>query len=488
MFRKKVFPFHPEGVISMRIQPIKVVFLAAALSLMPVGASASEDAVSESPVAGTGDSLSSADALAKAGDLAGAIGILEKLLAQNPGNTDVQLLYARTLSWKGEYEKALEVYGELIKREPQNAEAHAGYARVLSWKGEYGGSVDSYRRSLEIAPEAIDVRTGLARTLWWHGDTEEGLKELSRVLSKEPGNREALGLERRLRMDRGPHARASYSNSIDSDESRLEVYTAAFSDTFGLKGHRFDFSYKLFDASLPGKSANASAFEVRDSVRLWKKAALTPRVGLVWLDSAMNDTVFMTEGLSLSAPVAKGTDVTAAYNYYPLLDTASLIENNIRVGEAHAGVTHDMRRATLSASAAFADYSDGNSRYDLTGNAAVNIMDEPKVIAGFVSEYRDFSEHKTSGYFNPPHILSNSLYADVSGHIWRRLSGRAKATLGIQSFEGKSDYTTSFLASLEWAATRDLWLDAGYKYSRSALESAQGFRFEEFRAGVNYLF
>lgn len=142
----------------------------------------------------------------------------------------------------------------------------------------------------------------------------------------------------------------------------------------------------------------------------------------------------------------------------------------------------------MSASALSASYSDGNSRYDLAGGVAISLFKEPRVVAGIVSEYRDFSERTANGYFNPPDIFSNSVYVDASGRVWQKFIYRAKAALGTQSYEGNSDYATSFQAALEWEASRDLSLEAGYKYSRSALESASGFRFEEFRAGVNYLF
>ena len=432
--------------------------------------------------------LSSADALAKAGEYDRAILIIEKFLARNPANTDGQLLYARTLSWKGEYDRAIEVYSEVIQREPGNAEAHAGFARVLSWKGEYGRSAQAYRRSLDIAPGSADTRTGLARTLWWKGEADGALKELSAVLSKEPGNGEALALERRLRQDRGPSAKAVYLNASDSDRNRIESYQASFTDTFGIPGHRFEFAYKRFESSLPDRSATASFLDLKDSIKVMGRAVLTPRISLVSLDSSTNDTVYLTEGLSFNMPLAKGTAMTAVYSRYPLADTARLIENNIRVREAALALTHEARGATVSASALSASYSDGNSRYDLAAGLAAALFKEPRVVVGVVSEYRDFSGRTLSGYFNPPNIFSNRVYADASGRVWQKLVYRAKAALGTQSYEGKSEYATSFQAGLEWEASRDLSFEALYKYSRSALESASGFRFEEFRAGVNYLF
>lgn len=468
----------------MKMIKIKALYVAAALGVAPYAASAEVPGVETAEAA----SFSSADALAKAGEHDRAIAIIEKFLAQNPDNTEGQLLYARTLSWKGDYDKAIEVYGEVIKREPQNPEALAGYARVLSWKGDYERSVEAYGRSLDIAPGSSDARTGLARTLWWKGDSEGALKELSTILSKEPGNAEALALEKRLRQDKGPFARAVYLNASDSDSNRIESYQASFTDTFGLPGHRFEFGYKRFETSLPGRSATANFLDLKDSIKVMDRAVLTPRISLVSLDSGANDTVYLTEGLSFNMPLAKGTAVTAAYSRYPLVDTATLVENNIRVREAALALTHEAKGATFSASALSASYSDGNTRYDLTAGLAAALFNEPSVIVGVSSLYRDFSGRTLSGYFNPPNIFSNTVYAEASGRLWRKFIYRAKAALGTQSYEGKSEYASSFQAGLEWEASRDLSLEAGYKYSRSALESASGFRFEEFRAGVNFLF
>lgn len=472
----------------MKIMKIKALCLAAALGLAPFAANAAEGPGGEAAGEVMNGGLSSADALAKAGEYDRAILIIEKFLARNPANTDGQLLYARTLSWKGEYGRAIEVYSEVIQREPGNGEAHAGFARVLSWKGEYGRSAEAYRRSLDIAPGSADTRTGLARTLWWKGDADGALKELSTILSKDPANAEALALERRLRQDRGPSAKAFYVNASDSDNNRVESYQASFTDTFGLPGHRFAFAYKRFESSLPGRSASASFLDLKDSIKVMGRAVLTPRISLVSLDSGTNDTAYLTEGLSFNMPLAKGTAMTAAYSRYPLVDTARLIENNIRVREAALALTREARGATMSASVLSASYSDGNSRYDLAAGLAMSLFKEPRVIVGVSSLYRDFSERKANGYFNPPNIFSNSVYADASGSLWQKLVYKAKAALGTQSYEGKSEYATSFQAGLEWEAARDLSFEAGWKYSRSALESASGFRYEEFRAGVNYLF
>lgn len=433
------------------------------------------------------DSLSTADALARAGKKKEALSILERFLKERPGHTDAELLYARTLSWNNEYDRAIEVYREILRREPENHEALSGIARVLSWKGDYDGSVEEYRRSLFLEPRATEVRIGLARTLWWKGDVEGALDELDKVITREPENNEALDLERRLRQDKGPQLRANYSNSVDSDDNRLGLIHLAFHDTFGLEGHSFGFAFKSFDTSLPYKSASASVFEARDSIR-WNRTTLSPRLALVSTASDKDDTIYLTGGIGVSVPVAKATNISAAYNRYPLLDTAVLIENDIRVNEVSVAATHDIRSATLSASAAFADYSDSNSRYDLAAGVAMRLMDAPLIIAGATSEYRAFSEKTVRGYFNPPHIFSNSLYVDASGKLLSRLGYRAKAAFGVQSFEHGSDLTSSLQGVLEWTASRDLWLEAGYKYSRSALESASGFRFEEFRAGLNYLF
>lgn len=476
-----------KGSLTMKMKWIKALGLAAALALAPQAASA-PDALAMEAAESPSSVLARADALAKGHELDRAIALIEGVLAKEPANTDGQLLYAKCLSWKGEYEKSVSVYAEVIRREPMNAEAHAGYARVLSWKGEYGLSVEEYRKALEIAPGSVETRTSLARTLWWKGEARAALKELSRALSKEPDNLDALILERRLRQENGPSLKASYANSSDSDGNDMEAFRLSFTDTFGFTNHRLEASYRRYEASFGGRSASADLFDLKDSIRLPGRSVFTPRLSLVSLDSASDSTVYLTGGLSVHMPLAKGTSLTAAYNRYPLVDTTTLIENNIRVREAALSLTREMKALYLSASALSASYSDGNSRYDLSGGVGVNLLKEPLIAAGFISEYRDFSERKTSGYFNPPNIFSNTVYVNAEGRVMQKLVYRAKASLGNQSYENKSEYATSLQAGIEWEAARDFSFEALYRYSRSALESASGFRFEEFRAGVNYLF
>lgn len=445
---------------------------------------ASEAAFPASP--SKAETLSKADGLARAGEYDAALALLQEYLALNPGDTDGELLYARTFSWKGEYDWAIATYSDVLRREPRNAEAHAGVGRVRSWRGDYDGAIESFRRSLEIAPSG-ETRMALARTLWWKGDAKEALRELGAILEKEPGNQEALALERRLRQDKGPAARAVYLNSSDSDGNRMESYQASFTSTFGLARHRFELGYKRFNPSVTGRDASADILDLRDSIK-FGKAVLTPRLSLVSTATDAGSTYYLTEGLGLRSPVAKGTALSVSYNRYPLVDTVVLIENNIKVREAGLALTRELKRGTFSASAVHASYSDGNSRYDLSAGLAALLVREPRLVAGFVSEYRDFSERKTNGYFNPPHIFSNSVYVEGTGRFSRDFIYRAKAALGNQSYERKSEYATSFQAGLEWEATRDITLEALWKYSRSALESASGFRYEELRFGVNYLF
>jgi hypothetical protein len=97
-----------------------------------------------------------------------------------------------------------------------------------------------------------------------------------------------------------------------------------------------------------------------------------------------------------------------------------------------------MRRAALSASAVSASYSDGNSRYDLSGGISVNVLKSPQVVAGFVSEYRDFSERKANGYFNPPNIFSARSMSARAGS-W--ISSSIKQALATR-YENKSEYAT----------------------------------------------
>lgn len=452
-------------------------------------ADAFRKALDEGPArARRGATLALADTLVRSGERQEAVKILEAHLSTAPDDAGARLLLARTLSWMGEYDRSIGEYKKVLEARPADTEAKAGLARVYSWKGDLEESERLFREALKASPDDKDTKMGLARTLWWKGDIDASLSEARQVLSARPDDAEALELERRLREDRGPRISARYASSQDSDSNDIDSYRLS---GFLNRGPlwRLGLDYTRLDVSSPGAEATADILDLKDSMRLFSNLTATPRLSLVSTDASANGTTYLTAGLSVNWLFAKNTRAIAAFSNYALFDTVRLMENDIRVNELSVAMARDAGRASYALSAAFANYSDGNSRYDVGANLNWRISAAPIMTIGVASDYREFFDSTTSGYFNPPNILTNTVFFEISDRIYQTaLSYRAKARAGIQNQQDTSDYISSVEGALEWRIKKDITAEALYKYSKSAIESASGFRFEEFRLGLNCLF
>lgn len=421
-------------------------------------------------------------------DYKGAIGVFTRVLAADPFNRDARLGLARTYGWAKDYEKSRIEYMILLSEDPGNTEARIGLAQVYSWEGVHKKAVDMYRKLLAENPGNDEVRLGLARVLWWSGDLEGSLKEATAIVKADSGNIEAARLERRLRKELGPELGVLLASSSDSDANKLTTYKA--SGSFNISPLlRLAVDYSRFNASRYSQKAHADILTIRDSIRVSKELEFIPKLSFVSTGSGAGGADYIAAGLSAYWDFYRDTTAVFSYGLSPLVDTPALIENNIRVGAYSAAVMHHRGDFTASLRAAYDDYSDGNSSTGVRGNIAWKVNSAPDVIVGYIPEYKAFSEKTYSGYYNPADIISHDLYLTLSGGLYDdALEYELTGTAGLQSTDTGSEYTSSLRAKVTGRLTRNLSAFAGYKWSRSALESTTGYRFQEFRAGLDYLF
>lgn len=429
-----------------------------------------------------------ATVLGWSGDYRGAINIFSDVIRKDPENLDARMGLAANLSWAKRYDEALDEYKTILEKKPGYTDALLGLARTLSWKGEFDEAVNTYNEVLAKDPGNRQARLGLAKTLFWQDKTDASLKEVDELIAREPSDKEAKELKGRLRDANRPAFGSYYSSSTDSDSNSLSVFRALGRLNFG-PHLKLDLDYSLFEAKRFDEKRQAKTLSVRDTIRLTQGLKILPRLTLVRAGTDAGDKDYLAGGISLDWRPIVGTRVIAAYGLTPLLDTTRLIGNNIRVQEHSLALIHDLRGATLNIRAGWGRYSDGNSRSDISGGASYRLFKEPALIAGFTAGYSDFSKKTFSGYFNPPHILSNAVYLTLAGDFYNEIfEYDFTGTIGTQSFNAQTEYVSSFKARLAGRVTESLSVEAGYKWSRSALESAAGFRFEEYRVGLNYIF
>ncbi len=427
--------------------------------------------------------------LALGKDYDGAIELYSAVLEDHPEMRAARLGLARTLAWKGLYGRAVVEYGKVLSVEPRDVEARLGLARTLAWKGDYRASAVQYRRVLSEHPASKEAGVGLGRTLWWMGRRRAAAEELAEVVKKDPHNTEARLLWRRVRLETGPLLGADFVVAEDSDSNHLEIYSLGASYS-PVKGLGLNLRLSQFEASRLTERSRARSAELRLDYRPLEKTTVTARSAFLSLDTPSNPTTEATGGISFRQELPEGFRAGAGYTHYVLLDTARLIRNNIRLDEFFTYVSGGAYGVDFTSGIKYADYSDGNRRRDFfldvsKGHEYYGIV----FTLGYRLDYRDFSHDLNSGYFDPADFFAHTFYGRARGAL---LGGRieydALAGGGVQSFNSTSESTTKLSLQVKGRLTESIFIRGGAKYERSALASASGFRYEEYRAGIDYLF
>lgn len=93
----------------------------------------------------------------------------------------------------GEADAALAHFREVAARHPDEPQLQLNYARLLSWADRPAEAIPAYRRYLEAEDDPA-VRLEMARAISWAGDYAAARREVEAVLAAEPDNVAALAL------------------------------------------------------------------------------------------------------------------------------------------------------------------------------------------------------------------------------------------------------------------------------------------------------
>jgi len=427
--------------------------------------------------------------LALGKDYDGAVSVYGTVLRDHPARIDARKGMAAVLGWEGRYDEAVSEYGKVLKERPDDVEAMLGLARVLGWKGAYRASISEYREVLRKDASNKEARLGLGRTLWWSGDRSGADKELGEVLDAEPGNSEAISLRKKIRLARGPALSLDFIVSEDSDSNHLEIYRAGmyYSPVSTLK---LNLVFSEFEASRFFDRSRAKSLGLRTAYSPLKKTTIYSRLAWLSLDTPDNPTSEMTGGISVRQLLSGSFRAGSGYSHYALLDTAQLIRNNIRVDEFSAYVSGHVIYLDVTSGIKYGDYSDGNRRKDFFIDISRNLEYYGILFTGgYRLDYRDFAHDLNSGYFDPADFFGHTFYGRARGTLYGgRIEFDAFAGGGVQSFNTTSESTTKLYLEVKGHLTKYLTIRGKAKYARSALASAAGFKYEEYRAGLDYHF
>lgn len=139
-----------------------------------------------------------AKAAIAAGDYPQAIALLQKIIAQDPGNPDWKMdladLYRRTQR----YEEALSWYDQVLARAPAHQDALMGKAYIARIQGNWAGGRKIAEGVLKSNPKNTDAAIFLADLDRREKRYRESKKLYQEVLKQQPANAEALAGIRQL--------------------------------------------------------------------------------------------------------------------------------------------------------------------------------------------------------------------------------------------------------------------------------------------------
>jgi Tfp pilus assembly protein PilF len=125
-------------------------------------------------------------ALAKAGDLAGAIDVLEAAVARDPSlaheRTNLIALYGRQGNWA----KAEEHYRALLALGFNTDEAHYNYGVLLQAQERWSEAATAFRAAIAANPDHAAARNNLGQLLEREGRREEAVEQYRRAVASQP--------------------------------------------------------------------------------------------------------------------------------------------------------------------------------------------------------------------------------------------------------------------------------------------------------------
>ena len=165
--------------------------------------------------------------LRKRGDAAAAVASIEKAIAANPARAEgAQLNLANALFDCGRYAEAAASYARALDNAPNDAVALARHADALQMTGDHAGAVDLYRRALALAPGDANAWHNLSHALQKCDRPQDALAAAERALALRPDYPEALNScgNALVALDRPQDAVGFYRRAIAAKPDFAELY------------------------------------------------------------------------------------------------------------------------------------------------------------------------------------------------------------------------------------------------------------------------
>ncbi len=133
--------------------------------------------------------LSRAMALAKLGDVTGAIKTYELGLKHRPEDASLLMNLAATLAEGKELDRALPLARCAVDREPENVAARLNLGAILAQSGELQSAIAQFTAAVDLSPTSAPAHTDLGFALAAAGRYDEAAAQFRLTLGIEPDNR-----------------------------------------------------------------------------------------------------------------------------------------------------------------------------------------------------------------------------------------------------------------------------------------------------------
>jgi tetratricopeptide (TPR) repeat protein len=155
-----------------------------------------------------------------------AIGHLDTLLSQQPGDSaawfDRGLIHQRA----GRHDAALRDYDTAVRWEPAHTEAHFNRAQTLAALRKFDEAIEAYGRVLTLQPDFPDARLNRAILLCERGDLARAHDEIAGAMQSQPEDARVLcahGLIE-MKMEHPDAASDAFARSIEADPTLADPW------------------------------------------------------------------------------------------------------------------------------------------------------------------------------------------------------------------------------------------------------------------------
>jgi len=172
-----------------------------------------------------------AQEMIRAGDMPGAISVLEQVVARSPANGWAHSLLAGAYREAGDLEASVRAYEQTAAAQPRRVDTQINLARVKSQMGDQAGALGHYETALELDPADLDLLEEAMRAMTAAGRGPHALVRLERLTASRADEPRVWAIRARVEISLGRTAEALRSirtarGLADTPQLRLiEGYT-----------------------------------------------------------------------------------------------------------------------------------------------------------------------------------------------------------------------------------------------------------------------